>query len=119
MSSSSRAEAGDDGVVVVLTTAGDDAAAARIARTLVDERLAACVTRLAARSVYRWDGPDSGDPVRDEEEVLLVIKTARSKCALLERRLLEIHPYEVPEIVVLEPEAVEARYRAWLLEACR
>jgi periplasmic divalent cation tolerance protein len=106
-------------VVVVLTTTADDASAAALARALVEERLAACVTRMAARSVYRWEKPgDESDEVCEEQEVLLVIKSARFRLEELQRRILELHGYDCPEIVVLDPEAVEPRYRAWLLAAC-
>ena len=108
------------GVVVVLTTTADDASASRLARALVEERLAACVTRMAARSVYRWEKPEgTAQDICDEEEVLLVIKSARSRLEDLQRRILALNGYECPEIVVLDPESVEPRYRAWLLAACR
>jgi periplasmic divalent cation tolerance protein len=108
------------GAAIVLTTAGDDDSAAKLARTLVDEGLAACVSRTPVRSVYRWE---EGKPARearvvDEAEVLLVIKTTSSKVAALEARILELHSYSCPEVVVLTPEHVEPRYLAWLLETC-
>ncbi len=125
MSTSSDSPDGDD-VIVVLTTTADDESAGRLARALVEERLAACVTRMAAQSVYRWQ-KTAGDSaatvatseVCEESEVLLLIKSARSRRDQLEARILELHSYECPEIVVLDPQAVEPRYRAWLLAACR
>lgn len=97
---------------VVLVTAPEGEEALRLARALVDERLAACVNVLAgATSVYRWQGR-----VHEEGEALLVVKTAADRVARLERRLGELHPYDVPELVVLGPSHVEARYLAWLLE---
>ncbi len=115
-----------DDVIVVLTTTADDESAGRLAKALVEERLAACVTRVAAQSVYRWKKTDAGDSpaaaaaseVCEESEVLLLIKSARSRKPELEQRILELHSYECPELVVLEPQAVEPRYRAWLLAAC-
>jgi periplasmic divalent cation tolerance protein len=111
--------------VLVLTTAGDDAAAARLARTLVDENLAACVSRSAVRSVYRWesgaDAPSdvSKQKVCEEDEVMLVIKTSRSRVDEMEKRLLELHPFETPELIRIEPAHVDARYLAWLLASVR
>jgi periplasmic divalent cation tolerance protein len=55
--------------------------------------------------------------VRQDDEVLLVVKTRAGRLEALEARLFELHPYDVPECVALEPVAVEARYLAWLLDA--
>jgi periplasmic divalent cation tolerance protein len=85
--------------------------AARIARALV-ERGAACVNILpAVRSIYRWQGT-----IHDDEEALLVIKAASAKVAELERALPDIHPYELPEWVVLQvdEELTSKRYSAWV-----
>ena len=98
--------------IVVVTTVGTEEQAYQIARELVARRQAACVNVLAgATSVYRWQGR-----VHEEGEALLVVKTAADRVARLERRLGELHPYDVPELVVLGPSHVEARYLAWLLE---
>jgi periplasmic divalent cation tolerance protein len=100
---------------IVLTTAPDRAAAERIARVLVERKLAACVNVLPGiRSTYRWKGA-----VEEADEVLLVAKTAADRVEALERALSEAHPYELPECVVLEPGRVEARYLAWLVESTR
>lgn len=97
---------------ILLTTAPPDVAQT-IARTLVDERLAACVNLVAGvRSVYRWEGA-----VQDDPETLLVIKTTQAALPRLEPRLATLHPYEVPEHVVLEPTEVAAPYLAWLVGA--
>ena len=112
------------GAVLVLTTTADDEAARTLSRTLVEEGLAACVTRTAVNSVFRWESPDAtADPSRgmrvcEEAEVLLVIKTSRTRVAELEKRLLELHPYECPELIRIEPEHVEKKYLAWLTAAC-
>lgn len=97
----------------MLTTAPDAEAAHGIARTLVEERLVACVNVLPAgmRSVYRWQGR-----VHDEAEVLLLCKTTRARFFHLERRLPEIHPFEVPELLALPVEAGLAAYCAWVAE---
>ncbi len=94
--------------VVILSTAPPDQAP-DIARTLAEERLAACVQLTAIRSIYRWHGP-----VEDEPEELLLIKTRRQLVERVIERIRELHPYEVPEAVVLPIEAGSADYLAWL-----
>lgn len=108
------------GAVLVMTSTGDDESARRLARVLVEENLAACVTRSAVRSVYRWENDPAGRAPRDqavgeEDEVLLVIKTSRARLAAVEARVLGLHPYACPEVVAVEAAHVEARYLAWLL----
>lgn len=99
---------------IVLTTLGADADAAAIARTLVDERLAACVNVLPSMtSVYRWK-----DAVEQEREQQLVIKTTRDAVPALEARLRTLHPYELPEFLVLDA-AGSAEYSAWIEENTR
>lgn len=107
-----------EGAVVVLTTTADDASAARLARILVEEGLAACVTRTPVRSVYRWEEgaePGAGAKLCEEEEVLLLVKTAASRVVELESRLLELHPYSCPEVIRIAAGNVNAGYLAWLL----
>jgi periplasmic divalent cation tolerance protein len=100
-------------VAVVLTTLGADADAAALARALVQERLAACVNILPAMtSVYRWNGA-----VAEDREQQLVIKTAPEKLAALEARLRQLHPYEVPEFLVLTTSGGSATYLAWLRDS--
>lgn len=99
-------------VAVVLTTLPADADAASLARTLVGERLAACVNVLPPMtSVYRWKGQ-----VEQDREQQLVIKTTAGGVAALAARLRELHPYELPEFVVLDATA-GAAYAAWLRES--
>jgi len=117
---------GGVGAVLLLTTTADDESARILSRTLVEEGLAACVTRTAVRSVFRWESPGDADEVGstqkmrvdEEEEVLLVVKTSRVRAAEVENRLLALHPYECPEVIWIEPEHVEQRYLAWLIAAC-
>ena len=93
--------------LLVLSTCPDAESAGRIARALVEERLAACVNRLAGvDSTYHWQGK-----VLEEREVLLVIKTRRERFDALRDRLLELHPHEVPELVALE---IPDGYRPYL-----
>jgi len=101
-------EAGDR-AVVVLTTLGESTDAVAFARVLVADRLAACVNVLPAMtSLYRWKGS-----IEEDREQQLVIKTTRDRVAAIEARFQELHPYELPEFVVLSAEA-SAAYLSWL-----
>lgn len=95
---------------IAITTVGSEEEAGRIAQALVEERLAACVQILPAiQSIYRWKGA-----IQNEREWLLVIKTMSARIAEVERRVGQLHSYEVPEFVVLEVAAVGEPYLAWL-----
>jgi periplasmic divalent cation tolerance protein len=97
-------------VRVVLITAPSAEKAAEIARALVGERLAACGNIVPGlRSIYRWDGE-----VQDEPEALLVLKTTAARFPALRDRVLQLHPYEVPEVLALPVEAGSAAYLAWI-----
>ena len=99
--------------VVALSTAGTAEDAERIARALVERRLAACVNIVpGVVSVYRW----KGEVCRDEER-LLIIKTRAGRIEALREALVAIHPYELPELVTLSIEAGHAPYLAWLDDA--
>jgi periplasmic divalent cation tolerance protein len=101
-------------VSIVLTTLGADADAAAIARTLIDERLAACVNILPPMtSIYRWQGK-----VEQDREQQMIIKTARTRVADLQARVRQLHPYELPEFLVLDATGSEA-YLAWVGESAR
>jgi periplasmic divalent cation tolerance protein len=96
--------------VVALSTAPSEEKAAELARALVEERLAACVNIVPrVRSIYRWNGE-----LCDDAEVLCVIKTRKDRVEALRLRLPALHPYEVPELVVLEIAAGHAPYLAWI-----
>lgn len=100
----------EDQLVIVLTTlpAGHDAEA--LARTLVDERLAACVNVLPAMvSCYRWEGR-----VQEDAERQLVIKTTRGCTGSLQHRLAALHPYDVPEFIVVSGADASKAYGAWV-----
>jgi periplasmic divalent cation tolerance protein len=99
----------------VLTALGAPQEAQKIARTLVEERLAACVNIVpGVVSVYRWK-----DAVEQEAELLLVIKTMGDKLEALKTRLLALHPYELPEVVVLPIGGGHEAYLEWLAEQVR
>ena len=97
-------------VRVVLVTCPHAEAAAGLARTLVEERLAACGNILPGlRSIYRWEGE-----VQDEPEVLLLLKTTAARFEALRERVVALHPYEVPEVLSLAVDAGHAPYLAWV-----
>ena len=101
--------------VIVLTTLGAQADAAAFARVLVDERLAGCVNVLPAMtSVYRWKGA-----IEEDREQQLVIKTTSDRVEALEARLHELHPYELPEFLVVAATDGSAGYVAWLEASTR
>ncbi len=84
-----------------------------IATTLVEERLAACVNVIPGlRSVYRWKDAVSNDP-----ESLLLIKTTVERLDALRARVLDLHAYDVPELVAIAPKQASTRYLTWLLES--
>ena len=99
--------------VIVLTTFPADQDPASLATTLVDEMLAACVNVLPVmQSVYRWHGA-----IERADERQLVIKTSRLRLPALETRLKELHPYEVPEFLVLAVLTGSPEYLSWLSDA--
>jgi periplasmic divalent cation tolerance protein len=101
-------------LVLVLTTMPDDEQAEALARTLVDERLAACVhVHAAMTSVYEWEGR-----IEVQSERQVVIKTTRARLTDLEERVRALHPYELPEFVTLDADG-SARYLTWVAEQTR
>jgi periplasmic divalent cation tolerance protein len=102
-------------ICVVLVTAPSADVAATIGRTLVEERLAACANIVpAVRSIYRWQGA-----ICDDAEVLCIIKTRRELWGALRDRIAQLHPYEVPEIVAIDPSAVSEPYERWVVDCTR
>jgi periplasmic divalent cation tolerance protein len=102
----------EEGAVVALSTVGTAGDAERIARALVERRLAACVNVVAGVvSIYRWK-----DGVERDEERLLVVKTRADRVEALREALVALHPYELPELVVLPVEAGHLPYLAWIRE---
>ena len=98
--------------VIVLTAVGAPPDAERIARALVEERLAACVNVVpGVVSVYRWKGV-----VERENELLLVIKTVAERVDALRSRLLELHPYELAEVVVTPVVGGHGAYLEWVAQ---
>jgi periplasmic divalent cation tolerance protein len=102
-------------VLVVLCTLPPGEAAAGIARAVVEERLAACVNILPGlRSIYEWEGA-----IQDDSEQLAILKTTTDRFEELRTRLLQLHPYAVPEILALPVEDGHLAYLGWVRDSVR
>lgn len=100
---------------IVLTTAANPDEAGRLARTVVEEHLAACATLIPqVQSIYRWQGA-----VESASETLLLIKTTIDQIPALEARLHQLHSYQTPEFLVLEVESGSHAYLDWLQASLR
>jgi periplasmic divalent cation tolerance protein len=98
--------------ILVLSTLPDPEIAQRLGRTLVAERLIACANLVPGLlSIYRWKGE-----IQAEGEVLMMMKTQRSRLPALKRRLLELHPYEVPELISIDISDGLDAYCRWVVE---
>ena len=96
--------------IVVLSTCSNEADAGRVARALVESRLAACASVVPGiRSYYRWKGE-----LETSDEALLVIKTSRELFGALKAELEKIHPYDVPEILALPVVEGAENYLNWI-----
>jgi len=99
-------------VIVVLTTVPDEEIGRVIARALVDERLAACVSLLPRiTSFYRWE-----DRMCEDAQGLLVIKTTRERLAMLMDRICELHTDTLPEVIALPVAGGLPAYLAWVTD---
>lgn len=100
----------DQSFVIVLTTVPAEGDADALARALVDERLAACVNVLPPMSsIYRWEGT-----VEQASERQLIVKTTAARVEGVKRRINQLHPYDVPELLVLTVRDGAASYLQWL-----
>jgi len=98
--------------IAVFITASSQHEAAKIAGTLVEERLAACVNIIPSiRSIYWWEGK-----VNDESEALMIAKTRRSMFGRLTERLRAIHSYQIPEVIGIGIVEGSGQYLAWIDE---
>jgi periplasmic divalent cation tolerance protein len=96
--------------MLVLTTLPNADAAAEMAKSIVEERLAACANLFPAlRSIYRWQAK-----LEDQNEVLVLFKTRQEHFDRLRSRILELHPYEVPEVLAIPVEQAYQPYLEWL-----
>jgi periplasmic divalent cation tolerance protein len=102
----------DDALLVLCTAPAEGEAAERLARGLVEARLAACVNLVVGlRSFYRWEGA-----IQDDAEVQLLIKSRRGRLEALVAYVHEHHPYDVPEVIALPIVGGAAPYLAWLAQ---
>ena len=100
---------------LVLTTTGSQEEARTIARELIERRLAACVNIIPkVESIYRWEGA-----VEQAEECLLAVKTQNALFESLRDAIIELHSYEVPEVISLQIDDGSAGYLQWLSEATK
>lgn len=98
--------------VVVLTTLGSEDDAARLVRALLERRIVACGTIFPrARSIYRWERR-----IADEAEVVVLLKTRSACLDALEQSFQELHPYKLPELLVLPVAAGLPKYLAWIAD---
>ncbi len=101
--------------IVVLVTTPSHSDAADIARTLVSERLAACVNIIPGiRSIFYWD-----EKVQDETETLMLIKSSSDLFSELKKRIIMMHPYSVPEIVSINIQEGHNDYLNWIFETVK
>jgi periplasmic divalent cation tolerance protein len=99
--------------VIVLTTLPIDADAETLARALIEERLAACVNILAPmQSIYRWEGA-----IEQAEERQLIMKTAVDRVEELKKRVIALHPYEIPELLVIPVAGGGEDYLGWIMHS--
>jgi periplasmic divalent cation tolerance protein len=97
---------------ILLTTCSDRESSEVIVRQLLGESLIACGTILpGATSLYLWK-----EKVEEASEMVLLMKTDQERSNQCMRRLQDLHPYDVPEIILLEPKAVSAPYASWVRE---
>ena len=104
---------GDDpnAVRVVLVTHPDTVAVQALARTLVEEKLVACVNIVPGlTSIYRWQGT-----VHEDAEVQLLIKTTEHRIGQLKHRIPELHPHDTPEILILPTDGGSRKYLEWVV----
>jgi periplasmic divalent cation tolerance protein len=101
--------------IVVLSACASAEEAQRLARALVEKRLAACVNMIPGiRSFYHWRDADGKDAIQEDEEVLLVIKTSRALMEEVKDEIERLHSYEVPEVIALQVVDGSERYLAWM-----
>lgn len=102
-------------VCAVLVTAPDAEVGERLGRAMVEQRLAACANVVPGMvSVFWWEGA-----VQRSEEALLILKTTAPRLRELEARLIELHPYEVPEVLAIGVQGGHEPYLAWVREEVR
>jgi len=102
----------NNGVVLIYCPCGSNEEAVRIARALLDRRLIACANIHQSRSLYFWKGE-----LADEQEPILICKTTASRADAAERAIRDMHSYDIPCILRLEPAKVNDDYAKWVFGA--
>lgn len=97
-------------IVVIVTTINDPDHATRLARQLLEERLIACSTVIPGATSYYW----WKDEITSDTEAVLLMKTTVERIEQLKARMLQLHPYSVPEFIVLRAFDVTTAYAAWV-----
>ena len=96
---------------IILVTCPDSPQSLELARELVHSKLASCVNLIpGVTSIYHWH-----NELHEDKEQLMVIKTSSERIAQLESKVLELHPYDTPEFVVIEPDRVNEKYLKWII----
>ena len=96
--------------IAVLTTVSDRESANRIARALVSEKLAACVNVIpGVTSFYEWDGS-----IQEENEIIILAKTENSVFEKMKKRVIDLHPYDLPELITLDISGGLPEYLEWI-----
>ncbi len=95
--------------VIMVTTLPSRREASNIATMMVQKGFAACVSLFPVRSIYMWEGN-----LEDDDEVMLIVKTSEEKVSELKGWIKEVHPYQVPEILVINVSDVGADYLNWM-----
>ncbi|MBC7363854.1 MAG: divalent-cation tolerance protein CutA [Candidatus Aminicenantes bacterium] len=100
--------------LIVLTTLPEEKVAEELVRHLLEEKLAACCSVLKARSFYWWE-----NKINDDQEVVVMIKTSASLYPELEKKIKQLHPYQLPEIIALPVVSGYQPYLDWIKEVTR
>jgi periplasmic divalent cation tolerance protein len=104
-----------DKAIIVFVTTPSHSDAADIAKTIVSEKLAACVNIIPGiRSIFYWE-----DKVQDEQETLMIIKSSAELFEDLKKRIIMTHPYSVPEIISVEIQQGHQEYLNWIFETLK
>ncbi len=99
-------------IIVIFVSCPDIICAEKIAHTLIQKQLAACVNIMhGMHSIYRWQGK-----IENSKELLLLIKSKQSRFKDLETEILKIHPYDTAEIIAVESSGVTEKYKDWILK---
>lgn len=97
---------------LVFTTYPNEEKAVKEARRLVEKRDAACASLLRVKSIYTWK-----DKIEEADESMVIFKTSGRKASKLMKSIVSRHPYEVPEIIQVEPSKIGVKYLKWLEES--